>query len=178
MYKVRNNLTPESLTSIYYTLCYPHLTYCASIWAYTWHSFINKISIAQNGIFRCIFYINKFESTRNIMYTQSFLIFTNIHKYFLLLSIYNYLTQYRGAYPFSLLRLAYNIRDNDVSLISQQWTMSLFKRSILYSVSQLWNSLPLHIKTLLYSGNLSILKKSVKSYFYNYYNFVKPWYLC
>ena len=31
LYRVCNNLTPESLTNIYYTLCYPHLAYCASI---------------------------------------------------------------------------------------------------------------------------------------------------
>ena len=82
LYRIRNYLTPESLTSNYYTLCYPHLTYCVSVWACTWQSFIKKISVAQNENFRCMFYMNRFQSTRNIINTQNFLNFTNIHKYF------------------------------------------------------------------------------------------------
>ena len=170
LYRIRNNLTPESLTSIYYTLCYPHLIYCVSVWACTWQSFIKKITIAQNTIFRCIFYLNKFESTRNIMYTQNFLTFTNIHKYFVMLSIYKYLTQYCGGQPFSLVRTSYNIRGNNVNLIIPQYRTTLFKHSVLYFGPQMWNSFPLQIKNLLYSGNLSIFKKSVKTYLYTSQN--------
>lgn len=39
LYRVRHNLTTEAMLSIYYTLFYPHLTYCVSIWGCTWHSF-------------------------------------------------------------------------------------------------------------------------------------------
>ena len=156
LYRVRNNLTPESLTSIYYTLCYPHLIYCVSIWTCTWQSFIKKITIAQKKFFICIFYLNKFNSTRNLMNTQNFLTYANIHKYFLLLSIYKYLTQYCGTQPFSLVRTSYNIRGNNVNLISPQYRTTLFKHSVLYSGPQMWNLLPLQIKTLLYSGNLFI----------------------
>lgn len=31
LYRVRHNLTTEAMISIYYTLCYTHLTYCVSI---------------------------------------------------------------------------------------------------------------------------------------------------
>ena len=116
LYRIRNNLTPESLTSIYYTLCYPHLTYCVSVWACTWPSFVKKISIAQNKIFRCMFYMNRYESTRNILNTHNFLSFTNIHKYFVVLGIYKYLTQYCGAQPFRLVHTPYNIRGNNLNL--------------------------------------------------------------
>ena len=170
LYRVRNNLTPESLTSIYYTLCYPHLTYCVSVWACTWQSFIKKISVAQNKIFRCIFYMNKFESTRNIPITHNFLSFTNIHKYFLLLSIYKYLAQYCGAQPFRLVHTSYNTRGNNVNLIYPHFRTSLFKHCILYSGPQIWNSLPVQIKSLLNSANLSSFKKTVKTYLYNCQN--------
>lgn len=170
LYRIRNNLTPESLTSIYYTLCYPHLIYCVSIWACTWQSFVKKIRIAQNKIFRCMFYLNKFESTRNLIHTQHFLTFTNIRKYFVLLSIYKYLTQYCGAHPFSLVSTSYNIRGNNVDLISPQYRTTLFKHSVLYTDPQMWNLLPLQIKTLQYSGNLSIFKKTMKTYLYTCQN--------
>ena len=84
LYRIRNSLTPESLTSIYYTLCYPHLIYCASVWFCTWPSFVKKLQISQNRILRCIFYMDKFESTVNVISTHKFLNIINIHKYFLL----------------------------------------------------------------------------------------------
>lgn len=129
-----------------------------------------KIRIAQNKIFRCIFYLNKFESTRNLIHTQHFLTFTNIRKYFVLLSIYKYLTQYCGAHPFSLVSTSYNIRGNNVDLISLQYRTTLFKHSVLYTGPQMWNLLPLQIKTLQYSGNLSIFKKTMKTYLYTCQN--------
>ena len=84
LYRVRNNLTPESLTSIYYTLCYPtptSLTVCVSVWACTWPSFIRKISIAQNKISWCIFYMSRFASTRNIIFSL-LQMFINIFCYY------------------------------------------------------------------------------------------------
>ena len=166
LFRVRNSLTLEALTSIYYTLCYPHLTYCVSIWASTWPSFTKKVTVAQNKILRSMFYMNRFESTRNIFNTQNFLLFSNIHKYFLLLSIFKYFTQYHGAQPFRLLQTPYNIRGNNVNIVCPQFRTTLFKHSVLCSGPQLWNSLPLQIKTLLYNGNLSTLKKKLLKHTY------------
>lgn len=170
LFRVRNCLTTESLTSIYYTLCYPHLTYCVAVWACTWQSFIKKITIAQNKIFRCIFHMNKFESTRNIYNEQNFLKFSNIHKHFLLLSIYKYFTQYSGAQPFKLVQTSYNIRGNNVNLMCPQFRTTLFKYSVLCSGPQIWNSLPLEIKMLLHNDNLPTFKRSLKTYLYNCQN--------
>lgn len=44
LYRMRPNLTSESMLSIYYTLIYPHFTYCVSMWASTWPSFTTKIN--------------------------------------------------------------------------------------------------------------------------------------
>lgn len=170
LFRVRNNLTPESLVSIYYTLCYPHLTYCVSVWACTWQSFIKKISIAQNKVFRCMFYMNRFQSTRNIINTQNFLNFTNIHRYFLMLNVYKNLTQYCGDQLFRVVCTSYNIRGNNLNLICPQFRTSLFKHSILCSGPQSWNLLPLQIKTLLQSGSLPNFKRSLKTYLYNCQN--------
>ena len=59
LYKIRHNLTTESMISIYYTLCYPHLIYCVPIWVSTWSSFTKKLSIAKKKNFRCIFFFFK-----------------------------------------------------------------------------------------------------------------------
>ena len=170
LYRVRNNLTFESLISIYYTLCYPHLTYCVAIWACTWQSFIKKVTIAQNKIFRCMFYMNRYQSTRNIFNTVNFLTFANIHKYFLYLSIFKYLTQYSGAQPFRLVHTPYNTRGNDVNLICPQFRTTLFKHSILCAGPLIWNDLPTNIKTLFHNVNVTTFKKYVKTYLYHTQN--------
>ena len=81
LYRVRNNLTTEAFTSIYYTLCYPHLIYCVSVWARTWPSFSIKLTIAQNETFRSIFYMKRFDSTKSVHSVYKSLNFENIHKY-------------------------------------------------------------------------------------------------
>lgn len=82
LYRVRNNLTPEALISIYYTLCYPHLLYCVSVWACTWHSFLKKLTVAQNKIFRCMFFLSdlshKFLSFPNIKKILFYYLFTRM----------------------------------------------------------------------------------------------------
>lgn len=79
LYRIRNNLTPEALVTMYYTLCYPHLIYCVSVWACTWPCYLKNVQIAQNKIFRWMFYMNKFESTQDVLPTYEFLSFSNIH---------------------------------------------------------------------------------------------------
>lgn len=114
--------------------------------------------------------MNKFESTRNIYNEQNFLKFSNIHKHFLLLSIYKYFTQYSGAQPFKLVQTSYNIRGNNVNLMCPQFRTTLFKYSVLCSGPQIWNSLPLEIKMLLHNDNLPTFKRSLKTYLYNCQN--------
>ncbi len=79
LYRVRKNLTQEALISIYYTLCYLHLMHCVTVWACTWSSFLRKIQVAQNKIFRCMFYMNKSDSIHKVFSTQKFLNLKNIH---------------------------------------------------------------------------------------------------
>ena len=46
LYRIRYNLTTEALRSLYYSLCYPYLIYCLSIWECTWPTVVREISVA------------------------------------------------------------------------------------------------------------------------------------
>ena len=166
LYRVRNNLTPEALISIYYTLCYPHLIYCLSVWSCTWQSFLKKLTVAQNKIFRCMFFMSKFESTKDVLYRYNFLSFSNIQKYFVLLFIYKCITHFQGMQPFRLVATCHRTRSNNLNLVCPQFRTTAFQNSLLYYGPQLWNSLPMHIKGLVNNGSLSLFKRSVKSHFY------------
>lgn len=100
LYKVRNSIPTEAMVSVYYTLCYPHLTFCVSIWACTCPSFLYKLCMVQKKIFRNIFFIHKFESVAPVLLTTKLMTFTDIHKFFTLLLIYKNVRNYLGNKTF------------------------------------------------------------------------------
>ena len=166
LYRVRNYLTIDAMLSIYYTLCYPHLIYCVSVWASTWPSFIHKLKIAQNKILRCIFHLGKFDSTSNILREHRLLNFYNIHKCFLLLTIFKNITFRQGIPVFRVSDLIHNTRSNNVSIICPFFRTTLFKNSMFYSGPQLWNSLPVYIRTFCFSDSLPQFKRKLKDYLF------------
>ena len=169
LYKVRNNLTLGAMLSIYYTLCYPHLVYCVSVWACTWPSFIHKLKIAQNKILRCIFHLGKFDSTHNIFRDHHLLNFYSIHKCFLLLSIFKNIT-YRHRTPVFKLSDATHCTRSNNNIICPRYRTTPFKHSMFYSGPQLWNSLPPNIRTLHHSASFLLFKKTIKDYLFTLQN--------
>ena len=158
------------MISIYYTLCYPHLVYCLSIWASTWPSFICKLEIAQNKILRCIFHLGKFDSTGNILCEYKLLTFYNIHKCFLLLTMFKNVTFRQGIPVFRVSEIIHSTRINNANIICPRYRTTLFKNSLFYLGPQLWNSLPEHIKILYYSASLPQFKRKIKDYLFTIQN--------
>ena len=161
LYRIRHNLTTESLISIYYTLCYPHLTYCVSIWASTWPSFLQKLTIAQNKILRCIFFLKKFDSTSNIFTATKMLKFSFIHKFFILLLIYR---SHRQNQIFKLVEICTHTRSNNINLVLPVFRTSLFKNSVISIGPKLFNSMPLDKKILLQTSDINVYKRAVKKF--------------
>lgn len=164
LYKIRHNLTSDALTSIYYTLCYPHLTYCVSVWGSTWPSFLNKVISTQKKVFRCILYLNKFESVTPIFSVMNFLNFESIHNLFSLLLIYKMVRNYKGNDIFKYISNPCRTRSNNVDLVCPSFRTTLFKNSVLCLAPKLFNSLPLNCKLLINSNNINSFKKGIKSH--------------
>ena len=167
LYKIRDCLTTEAMLSIYYTLCYPHMIYCVSIWACTWPSFLNRMKVIQNKILRCIFYLKKFDSTANIYIDNRILNFNSVHKYFLLLTIYKQITNTNRHSVFYLSETIRSTRYNQINLVCPPYRTTLFKNCLYYFGPCLWNSLPLDIKTLVISRNVPLFKNQLKCYLLN-----------
>lgn len=167
LYRVRHNLTTEAMISIYYTLCYPYFTYCVSVWACTWQSFLGKLTIAQNKIFRSIFFLKKFDSVTDVLSEAKILKFPTLHKYFILMMIYKNLGKND---IFSLVSNTAHTRSNNVNLMSPIFRTTLFKNSIITFGPKLFNSLPIDIKMLLKTSNFAKFKREVKQYLYSQQN--------
>ena len=167
LYRVRHQLTTESMLNIYYTICYPHLIYCVSIWGSTWPSFLNKLFIAQNKIVRCILFMKKYESTSHIYTQLNILNFKLIKKYCVFLLIYKNVNIFPGKKVFTVIDNVHNTRSNNVNLICPQFRTTLYNNSVLCDGPRLWNSLPTDLKNLLCTNNLFQFKKKIKSFLYS-----------
>ncbi len=116
LYKISEQLTAEALLSIYYTLYYPYFNYCVSVWACTWPSFVTKLKVIQNKILRCIFYMGKFDSTSAVYSEHKLLNFFDIHKCFVLLSIFKFMKNFPGNNLFTYVESPYATRGANLNL--------------------------------------------------------------
>ena len=53
-YKVRHFIPVSELVQIYYTLNYPHLTYCITVWGGSYGSILKSVMLLKNRILRVI----------------------------------------------------------------------------------------------------------------------------
>ncbi len=88
LHKIRHDLTKEAKISVYYTLFYPYLSYCVSLSARTWPSFLNKLKVSKNKFLRCIFHKKKSDSTHEIYQSRKILKVSSVQKYFTMLLVF------------------------------------------------------------------------------------------
>ena len=60
---IRDNLTGQSLKLIYYSLIFPLLFYCNTVWGGTGKSSLNSLFIVQKKAIRLIDHIRKYDHT-------------------------------------------------------------------------------------------------------------------
>ena len=74
-------LPKTSLRSLYYSLVYPCLTYCVSVWGSTYQSNLNRIIILQKKIIRIISKVSFDAHTGVLFKEQEILKFSDIYLY-------------------------------------------------------------------------------------------------
>lgn len=161
LYRTRHNLTKDVMMDLYYSIFYPHMTYCVSIWASTWPSFLKSVQISQNKFLRCIHYMKKYQSTQEIYNTNNILNFSSIHMYFSTLLIYK---MSRMNSPFKFVDRERQTRANNINLLVPSYRTELFKNSVLYSAPKHFNTFPMEIRKLFLQSSYSIFKKHLKIY--------------
>ena len=81
IYKSSFCLPKTSLRSLYYSLVYPYLTYCVSVWGSTYQSNLNRIIILQKKIIRIISKVS-FDAHIGVLFKeQEILKFSDIYLY-------------------------------------------------------------------------------------------------
>ena len=167
LYRVRNQLTQKALLNVYFTLCYPHIIYCVSVWGCTWPSFIKDVIVAQKRVIRIMCSRGKYDHTADLFTELHLLDFLSVHKYFLLLAIFKSLyTQIPSISRTAFLRSAHahNTRGSLANLVCPPARTTLCLNSILCAGPRLWNSLPPQIKSI---TTLYTFKKLLKNFLFS-----------
>lgn len=161
-------LPPHVRLTLYYTLIYPYLTYCNIIWASTYKSNLQRLTILQKRVIRYV---------ANVPYNS------HTHQLFLefkLLKIEQIRTVQIGEFMFryehNLLPVAYRqmfFRASDFHSYSTR-SSNLYRQpfahtntrlfSIRYTGANIWNSIPSAISQL---HGLHIFKKRLRCYIIN-----------
>ena len=159
--ELRHYLTEKQLINLYYSLIYPHLTYCNTIWGGCCTTFINDILLLQKKIIRIITQQSYLAHTNPLFYQTGILKIHDIHDYLLAIEGYKANIQQKFTYPSH----SYETRSSAYPISNYQRLTSA-QKSLSYSVPQMWNKLPEHVKT---ASSLVVFKKRCKEYLLSKY---------
>ena len=165
LYRIRHKLTPETLRSLYYSLCYPYLIYCLSIWGCTWPTLVKEVYIAQKKVIRTITFKGKYDSTDQLFKNLNVLKFDLLNQYFIMLTIYKNINDSNiENIIFTIFHHSQGTRGNHRNLRCPQARTTLYKFSVHCIGPKVWNTLPEDIKMC---SKVNTFKIKLKQYLYN-----------
>ena len=159
LYKLQNYVSEKGLVNLYYSLVYPHLTYCNLSWGGTSVTHLNPLIVLQKRAIRIITKIGYRDHTNLKFYESRILKMHDIHKLQLAVFLFNVdLSPYQRNHSHDTRnRTALNPFFN--RLTSSQ-------RSLTYSSPMFWNNLPAHVTNV---QSLIVFKRRVKDFLLNFY---------
>ena len=159
-YKVKYSFPPEKLLQLYYSLVYPHLSYCILAWGKTNHSLLKSLSTIQKKYMRLITLSPPRSHTNPIFSSLKVLKLDDI--YLLHSLVHMYKTMVLNKYPLfknsiTMAQPHHNYSTRLVNLIVPHFRVNKCKQMLIYQCIRSWNYLPLYIKDM---PNATMFKKA------------------
>ena len=163
IYRLKNNFPDYVLRQLYFSLIYPYLIYCVSIWGNSPHSHLKLIKTCQNNYLRILSKINKFDHISEFYKKSNILEFDHIYIYNILILAYKLWILKFNKHFYNRLFLhnstiSLNLRNLPIFTIPKFRT-KIFCNSSLSIIMRLWNYLPTSMREI---NSLYKFKKSVK----------------
>ena len=157
------SLTPRALRSLYYSLVYPMLTYCHTVWGGSSSNMLQPLFISQKRVLRIISNLKWRDHTNNAFKHHKILKFHDLNIYcsvmYVFKSIHGLGTGNNQTFTSSF-NTNYNLRTENLLRIPQlRSSQSQTARS--FNGAKLWNDLPLNIRNAI---SLPLFKNSLKRY--------------
>lgn len=151
---VKSIMDVDYLLNIYYSLVYSHLKYLILYWGQS--TDINRIFVQQKRILRLIYSYAPLESCRPLFKTNSILTVSSIFIYEASLFVKNNLELFHRHNSIH----NYDTRSAD-NIYINNFRLSLYKKSALYTCSTIYNMLPKSIKDV---NNHTKFKRELRSF--------------
>ena len=167
LYLTRHQFTASALNQIYYSLIYPNLTYCITVWGASAKSRINQITLAQKRVIRTIKKLKRRDHTNESFAIMKILKFADIVNYFHAVYVFKSLNGIKNnSYIHRRVNAPYNLRNGD-TLRTPIPRSTQSQKFISHHGAKVWNTLPYNIRN---KNSLSSFKSSLKSLYIATYN--------
>ena len=165
IYRARFNLSKSTKLSLYYTLIYPYLIYCNTIWSSTYVSNLKRLQILQKRIVRLLTSSSFLAHTASLFKKLKILDINRINSFCTGLFMYSY---HNKLLPPPFLNLFstsnqfhnYNTRNAD-TYRSHACRTNIKQFTMLSRGPKLWNSLPDTVKN---AGTLNCFRNRIRKY--------------
>ena len=167
IYQIRKKITPEALYAIYYSLVYPHLIYCISVWGGTYKEHLTKVQIAQNKVIRAMSFTAWDQSVRQKMLDLKILNCTSIYKLNASMVVFKHLTKNYVPSLFNPIGHERNLRNIQHNLHVPFPHYTLIKKNLTFRIPNEWNLIPNGIKI---SPSINVFKRKMKLHLFSLQN--------
>jgi hypothetical protein len=165
IYRARFNLSKSTKLSLYYTLIYPYLIYCNTIWSSTYVSNLKRLQILQKRIVRLLTSSSFLAHTAPLFKKLKILDINGINSFCTGIFMYSY---HNKLLPPPFLNLFstsnqfhnYNTRNAD-TYRSHACRTNIKQFTMLSRGPKLWNSLPDTVKN---AGTLNCFRNRIRKY--------------
>ena len=161
IYQIRKKLTRAALLNIYYSLCYPLITYGITIWGGACDKYVNRVYMLQKHIIRTITFSRKYSIMSPIFEQLNILKLHNVYKLFLCTLGYKVVLMNYSNNVFQVINHDHGTRGADMLMvIPNSHNCSLISKSVLCNLPRTWNEV---YRLSLTSINIVQFKRRVRS---------------
>ena len=160
LYRIRDSLPLSARLHFYYAFVYPYLSYNVIIWGGCSSTHIKPIITLHKRIIRTMCNSQRLDHSSPLFRNLKLLKFEDIYKYSMCIHMHKAIAD--GQFGVNHDR---NTRNNNLAS-SEFHGLTICQRAVSYRGPLIWNSLPLHLRTI---ESLPSFKNKLKLYFLSHY---------
>ena len=162
IYKIRPYVPDSVIFHLYYSIIYPHLTYCVLVWGNTYTTYLNQLLLIQKKYVRILTNSHYLAHTNPLFAQTKMLKVTDIYTYYVSIKAFKlYKTGNLNSTQHN-----FNTRNSVFYVPPLYQRLSTTQRSIKFSLPTVWNGLPAYLKE---SNTISAFKIALRSYLLQQY---------
>ena len=172
--KLRYNVNIDILIMLYYSLIYPFLIYGVQVWGLTYPTYLKPVTTLQKRLARILTFSEPMSHSEPLLKSLNLLKFNDIIHSEILSFVYQWFHKLVPSCFFDFFKPISSIHEyptrqslNENLFIKSIRTTQYGIRSLHYTGSNLWNSLPITIKQI---TPFSRFRKTLKKYIIDSYN--------